>query len=204
MGKSSHTKPVKGQSERAVARRQSIMDAAARLFREKGFQAASTADLAERSGLSVAQIYRDFGSKDDLILAIAARAAELYCSAKEADLAVDSHDPDAARSWIVGLLDRSLDEDNYGLVPELLATATRLPAVADAMEQLDRDISDRLSRILNSINPNASPEAIQDAAFLISTITIGVSTRYRAHCGHERPRLIEQGRLAITQVISRL
>ncbi len=48
------------------ARRQSILAAAAKVFSEKGFAAATMADIAQEAGISPGAIYRYFASKDEL------------------------------------------------------------------------------------------------------------------------------------------
>jgi TetR/AcrR family transcriptional regulator, repressor for uid operon len=52
-------------------RRQQILAGARRCFAEKGFHAASTADISEAAGVSVANLYQYFPSKHDLVNAIA-------------------------------------------------------------------------------------------------------------------------------------
>ncbi len=56
---------------RRSARRSQILDAALRCFAEVGFSAATMADIAAAAGLSAANLYRHFASKDELVEAIA-------------------------------------------------------------------------------------------------------------------------------------
>lgn len=49
-----------------VARRQSILEAACKVFCTKGIQSATMADVAAEAGISPGAIYRYFPSKDDL------------------------------------------------------------------------------------------------------------------------------------------
>ncbi len=58
------------------ARRESILDAAARLFARKGVNSATMSDIAAEAGLSAGAIYRYFGSKDDLLRAVFDEAVE--------------------------------------------------------------------------------------------------------------------------------
>src|SRR4051794_36983611 len=58
---------VSAAHEQAVRAR--IVDAALRVFAEKGYHAATMQDVVRRSGLSVGAIYTYFRSKDDLFLA---------------------------------------------------------------------------------------------------------------------------------------
>jgi AcrR family transcriptional regulator len=51
-------------------RRERLLDAAARLFSEQGFHAASMRDIAKAVGMLSGSIYYHFASKEDLLLAI--------------------------------------------------------------------------------------------------------------------------------------
>lgn len=53
--------------------RQGILEAADALFGERGFDATSTRDIAERSGVNKALIHYHFGSKDELLEAVLER-----------------------------------------------------------------------------------------------------------------------------------
>ncbi|WP_338424602.1 TetR/AcrR family transcriptional regulator [Sphingopyxis kveilinensis] len=53
-----------------VERRDSLVDAARLVFIEKGFEAASISDIARMAGVSDGLLYRYFGSKRDLLLAV--------------------------------------------------------------------------------------------------------------------------------------
>jgi AcrR family transcriptional regulator len=59
----------------AEARRAQILDAAARVFAEKGFHRATTREVAEQAGLSEGTIYYYFDSKTALVVGIMARLA---------------------------------------------------------------------------------------------------------------------------------
>lgn len=51
-------------------RKEKIMDAALRIFSEKGFQNATIAEISREAGVSEATIYEYFGTKEDLLIAI--------------------------------------------------------------------------------------------------------------------------------------
>jgi AcrR family transcriptional regulator len=59
------------------ARCAQIIDAAARVFAEKGFHRATTREIASAAGVSEGTIYNYFDSKADLLIGIMARLAEL-------------------------------------------------------------------------------------------------------------------------------
>jgi AcrR family transcriptional regulator len=56
------------RADRSAAVRQAIRDAAARLFVEQGFAAASVRDIAREAGTDPALVIRHFGSKEGLFL----------------------------------------------------------------------------------------------------------------------------------------
>ncbi|ONH32803.1 TetR/AcrR family transcriptional regulator [Pseudofrankia asymbiotica] len=61
----------KVSEEHSRARRQQILDAAARCFTRTGFHRATVADIVAESGLSAGLLYRYFADKDAIVVAIA-------------------------------------------------------------------------------------------------------------------------------------
>jgi len=61
------------QERRAVERRGHILDAAARLFSEKGFHRTTTKNIADAADVSEGTLYNYFKNKDDLLLGIMAQ-----------------------------------------------------------------------------------------------------------------------------------
>jgi TetR/AcrR family fatty acid metabolism transcriptional regulator len=55
---------------RPKTRKDRIMDAALRIFAEKGFQNATITEISKKAGVSEATIYEYFGTKEDLLFAI--------------------------------------------------------------------------------------------------------------------------------------
>lgn len=60
-----------------TARRQGILDAAARVFSERGFDAASVNEIAERAELNVATLYYYYPAKELLYLGVLERAIQI-------------------------------------------------------------------------------------------------------------------------------
>src|SRR5919107_3191422 len=58
------------------ARREQILEAATRVFAEKGFRRATTRDVARTAGVSEGTIYNYFKNKDALLMAILDRLNE--------------------------------------------------------------------------------------------------------------------------------
>jgi AcrR family transcriptional regulator len=70
-------RPAHTRRERRVAaRRVQILDAAARLFAEKGFHRTTTKDIAEAADVSEGTLYNYFKNKEDMLLGIMSRLVE--------------------------------------------------------------------------------------------------------------------------------
>jgi AcrR family transcriptional regulator len=69
---------AKIQSKRNSTKKEVIVEKAARLFREKGFGAASMRDLAEHVGVEAASLYNHIQSKSDILQAICFKVANEF------------------------------------------------------------------------------------------------------------------------------
>src|SRR6058998_1573826 len=67
---------MKVSREQAAQNRERIVETAAQLFRERGFEGIGVADLMQEAGLTHGGFYGHFSSKEDLIAEAAARAFE--------------------------------------------------------------------------------------------------------------------------------
>ncbi|MBN1615547.1 MAG: TetR/AcrR family transcriptional regulator [Deltaproteobacteria bacterium] len=61
---------VKGNKSGAGSSRTNIMNAAGRLFVQKGYHGTSVADIASATGLTAGALYRHFNSKEELLMAL--------------------------------------------------------------------------------------------------------------------------------------
>src|SRR6266851_5116876 len=59
-----------------LERRQRLLDAAAQVIKEKGLEATSVNDIAERLGTDRASVYYYYGSKQEIFLALVRHAVE--------------------------------------------------------------------------------------------------------------------------------
>ncbi|GAB2832810.1 TetR/AcrR family transcriptional regulator [Actinoallomurus bryophytorum] len=131
----------KVSDEHLRARRQEILDGAARCFARAGFHRTTIQDIAAESGLSPGLVYRYFADKEDMVAAIAGQWQERRA---EQLLHTDVRAPGAlgdVASGYLGLL-RSLAEpaerDRTRLGVQIWAEALRSPRVqAVAREGVD-------------------------------------------------------------------
>lgn len=78
--------PMRVSREQVAEHRRMILEAAGRLFRERGFETVTVAEVMQAAGLTHGGFYRHFKSKDDLIAQTLAHALA-DDSVGEADLA---------------------------------------------------------------------------------------------------------------------
>jgi AcrR family transcriptional regulator len=68
-----------------VSRKESILDAATQLFAKRGFEATTTAAVAEAAGVSEGTIFHHFKSKDGVLVHILHEMTILYCKELQAE-----------------------------------------------------------------------------------------------------------------------
>ena len=74
-------------SDRPVGTRNAILDAAEKLFAERGFAGTSVRDIVRDSQSSPPSLYHFFGSKENLLVELVADRYASYCDALESELA---------------------------------------------------------------------------------------------------------------------
>ena len=77
----------------AEQNRQTVIDVASRLFRERGFDGIGVKDLMEGAGLTQGGFYKQFASKDDLVALASRRALETAANRWSSAVAASPEDP---------------------------------------------------------------------------------------------------------------
>lgn len=122
---------------RAQAQRQRILAAAEKCFIERGFHAASIANIADTAQMSPGLIYRYFSSKSEIILAI----IELQLQLAREEMRQQDARADLARQIAESFApDSGTPQTNAALFLEISAEATRDPAVGAAVRNSDRTL----------------------------------------------------------------
>jgi AcrR family transcriptional regulator len=152
-------KPQRANGKQRVA---AILEAAALVFAEKGYEGATMAEIAARSDTKIGSLYRFFPNKESLADMIIASAREYLSST------FDNFQKTAA-----GL---STDELADGLMAVLLEHFTR-PAVLDLTDarpdwSVKRDAFraealDRIAKILRLNSPGLSKKVSEDIALVV-------------------------------------
>ena len=117
--------------EHLESRRQQILEAARRCFVRNGFHETSVQDVFAASQLSAGAVYRYFGSKDELITAIASSGVSRLELAVEAVLADDDPPPpDRVLELLLEQLRRlEAERQLCALAVQIWAEAGRNPTV---------------------------------------------------------------------------
>ena len=91
--------------------RDDILDAAAQVFRQKGFHGSSMADIAEAVKLQKASLYHHVSSKQEILLALLDRALDMLIehisAVADQPLPADEKLRQMVHAYLVGLADNS-------------------------------------------------------------------------------------------------
>lgn len=89
-----------------------VVDAAMEVFWERGYEATTTQDLCERTGLGRGSLYNAFGSKHRLYEESVRRYAETWAAAQLQALAGPGTARERLRQMMVGVIDADLADPN--------------------------------------------------------------------------------------------
>jgi AcrR family transcriptional regulator len=120
------------RTRRPEARPDEILDAALKVFTEKGFAAARVEDVAKAAGLSKGAVYLYFDSKEALFEALVRRFAEhVAANAAKRFLTLAEADPETAIRGGLRFLMGMMSDPAVSAAPRLvIAEAQRFPAIA--------------------------------------------------------------------------
>jgi AcrR family transcriptional regulator len=143
---------------KADARRERVIEAARKLFIDKGFHSTGIAQIAKESGIAVGQLYRDFSAKEDIVAAIV--------------------DAALVRDWLHQFItaeDAEEDVENSRLFAEIVAEAGRNERIAAIFRRINDDVRGLMLNALEMLAP--SPRMAERRAVLsdmISTMALGM------------------------------
>ena len=141
------TRRLSRREAQALTRRR-VLEAAAEVFGEKGFRAASLNDVADRAGHTIGAVYSNFAGKDELFRALMGERIRLFeeglAAALQDDAASLASSPVSIEVRIEQELDRmAANEDAvpprwWRLLYEYRAYAAADPAAAAELSNMDR------------------------------------------------------------------
>ncbi|QWG21604.1 TetR/AcrR family transcriptional regulator [Bradyrhizobium sediminis] len=136
---------MKVSREQMAENRRRILEVASRLFRDKGFEAVSVAEVMKAAGLTHGGFYGHFRSKDDLVAQALAHV-----------LAADSGGGGDLRGYVDAYLSPRHRDNAAGGCPTAGLAATirhQTPAARSAMTEGLRSQIDRIEKALPELDP---------------------------------------------------
>jgi TetR/AcrR family transcriptional repressor of nem operon len=122
--------------EQVTENRRTILEAAGRLFRERGFEAVTVAEIMQAAGLTHGGFYGYFGSKDELIAEALAEALTQTTTGPVGDLG----------TYVGAYLSRSLRDDLARGCPTAALAAETIRQPAAARTEMTTGIKQQLER----------------------------------------------------------
>jgi len=151
------------KSDKGELRRQQVLDAATKCFRQEGIHGSSIARISQAAGMSPGHIYHYFANKEAIVEAMAEREehdmAELV-----RQIAQDEEGGDLIARLcrhIAESVDRNSDPCYVGMMLELGAEAARNPAVAKILQRSDQAISAQFLDMVESVGAPAWLDAAE-------------------------------------------
>jgi AcrR family transcriptional regulator len=182
------TRPTRGEV------RDRILDAASKVFAAEGFAGATIDAIGQAAGFTKGAVYSNFGSKDELFLALLDREFELR--GEQIAIALDSSGGDtgaAAQEVSRSVLDSVRDHsDYYVLFVEYWLRAQRDPQLRERLIGRRRAAAGQAVRIVESTDTVQSDRQLADLAQLVVTLNLGVAMEEVLRPGSINPDLLAQ------------
>lgn len=151
------------RDSRAREKRADILEAASRLFAERGFRDVSTATLAAEAGVSTATLYRYFADKEALFGAVVdALVSDVIQALANQPYSLDDRLHDLALRYALLLSDPVV----VGLIRAVVADSQNQSGFRDRLAQhggeiFDNEFDAEITELLSERNPDEAPNALQ-------------------------------------------
>ena len=154
------------QQARSRERVNMILDAAAQIFEEVGYEAASTELIAARAQTSIGSLYRFFPDKSIILFALAERFAE-----QMRELFAATFPAAAVHKPLSGVLSDTVDAFNHFYLNQPGCRAVMLqsrvsPELQAVNQRIDREIVLQLEAFFRLLQPTMQPEQCRIAALV--------------------------------------
>lgn len=128
----------------AAERSRQLLAAAARLMEREGSEAVSMQALAAEAGVSVGLIYRYFGNKDEVLLAVITQVLDAFASEVPAAIQASGDDPVRRLAAAFGAYCRVIDKHRHAAVLTYRESKSLNAAGRARIKQLEIDTSQPL------------------------------------------------------------
>jgi AcrR family transcriptional regulator len=169
----------------AATAQQLLLRAASELFYREGVRAVGVDAVVERAGVNKMSLYRQFSSKDDLVVAYLERSSELFFAKFDQSLAKRLDSPrDQIAHYFADLAERA-SAQGYRGCPFVNVAAEFPDASHPARQAVARNKSQLMAR-LTSLAASAGaddPQALANALALLIEGVYAASQTYGPGCG---------------------
>jgi AcrR family transcriptional regulator len=173
---STKTAPSPAPTPARQARTEEILDAATRLFSERGFTETGIDEIGAAVGVTGPAVYRYFASKEDLLVAVLDRAVQHAAGIADAARAAASSPQDALTKAVDGAVAACIDD--RALTALYWNEARNLPTPQrHRVERAQRDMIEDFAELLRGVRPELSPSEARMAVYAASSLMRSVSNR---------------------------
>jgi AcrR family transcriptional regulator len=181
------------RAEKQANTRAELIQAAARVYARRGFQAATIEEIAEQAGYSHGAVYSNFAGKEDLFLAVfedyMTQRIQEVTQATQLEGSFAERARAAADQW----MDRfNEDRDTFLLHLEFMIHAARNPKLSKQLGQrmaaLRLEIERRLAE-REATSDTRLPMPAPDLALILRALGIGLAVEALNQPGQINPRL---------------
>jgi AcrR family transcriptional regulator len=186
--------PQQDRGERRVAE---VLEAAAAVIADVGYEAATMTEMAERAGASIGALYQYFPNKEAIVRALREQYGD-EMKARWTSLTAQGSRL-SIKQLVDGIFDVMIDfmENRPAYIPLLSAPKSykRDPAARN-----------RLREHFATLFRERRPEMTQDAAFRVANVTVqvvkGMSPLYADAKAAEREEIVQEFKLLLTSYLS--
>ena len=173
--------------------RKDVVEAAGRLFAERGYHGTSMRDLGRELGLLGSSLYAHVESKQDLLVAVVERGSALFEASAEAALSVSGTAVDRLRALVAGHVDVVLD--NIDVSRTFLNEARVLDdahrsRVVDARDRYEEVFRSVIREGINDGNFRDDIDPKVEAIFILSILN-ALERWYQPSGPLDRPALVD-------------
>jgi AcrR family transcriptional regulator len=158
-----------------------IVEAAAGLFQERGFQETTMQEVASRSGLAVGTLYNYFRSKTDLGLALVRRDTDAGLAAAERIVKRPPADPARALAAFMQRALAPFARHERKLWRELVSAALRDAQLAGGLFTADLRLLDQLATLVRALQGRGTLRSDVDAGRVAVVLYGGFLTWFLAY-----------------------
>jgi len=161
-----------------------VIATARRMFQQKGFHQTAMAELSERAGVSVGQIYRLFASKSEMIAAIVEEDTEARLARVGEIQEALASGACTAREGFRQIVLEGFKEGEEGLAFEILAEGFRNGQIGDHIGELCDRYRAMLRKMILTVDDSLDGPRLAAAEDMLLAVLFGLANRALS-----RPRL---------------